>query len=135
MPDRHRRHDDIDHPLERSTDKSAFQVLNAKIAEYRALIFVAATVLAWFGWTHQSPSARISGVEREIQTVKDTIVKIRKGQVDTHNSLEVLVRLRCFDTTLSNRDMELAGLDCSNIRAARRGDSVTVDSLVMRRTR
>jgi hypothetical protein len=124
MPDRHRRNDDVDHPLDRATDKSPFQLLNAKIAEYRSIIYLIIGLLAWLGWTQESPSARIDKVERSIQTVKDTVVEVRKGQKTTHDALEVLVRLRCFDTTLSRRDMRLAGLDCSDIDAARYRDSL-----------
>ena len=107
------------HPLERATDTSKFAVINAKIAEYRLLIYSVIGVLAWLGWTQTSPSARITHVEDEIKVVKDSVSEIRKGQISTHNALEVLVRLRCFDSTLSARDMKLAGLDCSDIDAAR----------------
>jgi hypothetical protein len=127
MPDRNRRNDDIDHPLDRSTDKSPFQVLNAKIAEYRTIIYLIIGFLAWMGWKAESPSARtakveqrVANVEDSISVVKDTIAQIRRGQIATHSALEVLVRLRCFDSTLSSRDMKLAGLDCSDIDNARR---------------
>lgn len=131
MPDRNRKNDDIDHPLDRLTDKSPFQILNAKIAEYRTIIYLILGFLAWMGWKTESPSARtakveqrVANVEDSLLVVKDSVAAIRRGQITTHSALEVLVRLRCFDSTLSSRDMKLAGLDCSDIDSARRAMSL-----------
>jgi hypothetical protein len=111
------------HPLERATDKSKFALVNTKIAEYRSIIYLIVGALAWFGWTQKSPGARLNAVEAEVKVVRDSVSEIRKGQVASHASLEILIRLRCFDSTLSGRDMKLAGLDCSDIDAARRAAS------------
>lgn len=106
------------HPAERRTDHSIFQRLNAKIAEYRALIYVATLVLIALGWRFQSPGERITRVESDIHAVRDTVVALRRGQDSTHNALDVLARLRCFDSSLTFQQKRLAGLDCSEIDRA-----------------
>lgn len=126
IPERRTTRDLEHHPLERATDQSGVKPilhqLNAKFAEWRLLIYAVIVVVGWLGWTQQSPSARMAKIEHEVATVKDTVATVIKGQKVTHDALEVLVRLRCFDTTLSARDMRLAGLDCSDIDRARRTD-------------
>lgn len=114
------------HPLDRKTDKSKFAVVNAKIAEYRSLFWLGALVLIALGFKYQTPSARIGQVEVDVKAVfdtvrvvKDTIESLKRGQRATHEALEVLARLRCFDTSLSNTEKLLAGLDCSEIDRAR----------------
>lgn len=105
--------------------------MNAKIAEYRTIFFALAAFAIWLGWTQESPGARVTRVENRVESVADELADsvssvkkevalVRSGQVRTHDALEVLVRLRCFDSTLSARDMKLAGLDCSDIERARR---------------
>lgn len=124
-PTDERRTRDIEHhPLERATDKSKLAILNTKLAEWRAIILLVVGVAVWLGWTQESPSARVEKVEHKIEGVIDSVRVIRQGQKVTHDALEVLVRLRCFDTTLSARDMRLAGLDCSDIERARRSGAL-----------
>lgn len=124
------------HPLERAVDKTGLSGtlnrLNAKIAEYRVFVYFIAAALMWFGWKTESPGARVTAVEKGLtkaidsvgsglKTAMDSIKAVRKGQDSTHNALEVLVRLNCFDTKTSFAEKRLAGLDCSDIEDARRG--------------
>lgn len=117
-PENERRTRDADHhPLERAVDKNGvsgkFNRLNAKIAEYRALVYLAVGIALFLGWRFEGPGARLNVVEAQVDTLK-------VGQKKTHSALEVLVRLNCFDSTTSFREKRLAGLDCSDIERARR---------------
>lgn len=133
MPERRTR--DVEHhPLERATDKSKLAVVNAKLGEYRTIIWTIVGVLLALGFKYQTPSARIGIVEKDVQSVrdsisvvKDSLLALKAGQRKTHDALEVLVRLRCFDSTVSNSEKLLAGLDCSDIDRARR--SIRDDSV------
>lgn len=123
MPERRTR--DVEHhPLERVTDRSRFAVVNAKIGEYRLLLYPLFAVLIAVGFKFQGPGARISAVEKDVSEMKtivrDSISALRVGQMITHNKIDVLVRLRCFDTTVTTAQKLLAGLDCSEIDQAKR---------------
>lgn len=113
----------LDHPMQRATDQSKLAVINAKLSEYRVFIWPLVLVLLALGFKYTTPNQRIEAVDARVDgvvaaqlKVKNTLDSLVHVTTDQSAYIKSISLLQCFNTTYTNGQLRLVGIDCTGIR-------------------
>lgn len=119
------------HPSRRAEDTHTLERLNRFVDRFRWLLLSIVSVAVWLGVQWKGPGDRIGAVEKLLEVHND-VIELRVAKQDTIiaelrtlvkfnvESTARLERLQCFNSSYTDRELELAGLDrCSELRRVR----------------
>ncbi len=102
----------------RSGDRSIWTRLSALKEKYSVLWMAVTWFLIALGFGFRTPAMATKELQAQIDVIRSTIARADTSQQKFERMLNIQFRLQCVDARISERDRQLAGLDCRTLSPA-----------------
>lgn len=97
----------------RAVDRSAWLQLSYMLEKYKVIIWAVGWFLVASGFGWKTPKANYDELRSEIAVVRQQVQRDSVQKSEIQQMLRVLITFKCLDVQTTQRDMQLAGVDCT----------------------
>jgi hypothetical protein len=104
---------------QRAEDRSLWMRSAFILEKYRIIWVGSLLILTAFGFDFKTPKTANQELQTRIDSVKHALTAAIRRSDSLEMKLDILLKVPCLDKNRNLRDLQLIGLDCSNILPSR----------------